>query len=82
MAHIHHEPFEAMSTAAVLEQIHALPPDERERLFDALWPEAQNAWLRRQREDEEDIRAADEALRQSTGGVPLRELMKEWGDEL
>lgn len=71
-----------MSTATVLSQIHALPEQERENLFDALWTEARAAWAQRQREDEEDIRAADEAMWQSTGGIPLRKIMEERGDEL
>jgi hypothetical protein len=61
-----------MSTDAVLEQIHALPPEDRETLFDALWAESREAWLRRLREDEEDTRVADEALRGWDGKTTYR----------
>ncbi len=71
-----------MSTAAVLEQIHALPPDERETLYDALWAESRDAWLHRLREDTEDIRASDAALSEWDGKTAprLEDLMKLWGD--
>ena len=47
-----------MTAAAVLNEIHALPPDERQQLFDTLWSEEKEAWEARKREDAEDVRDA------------------------
>lgn len=49
---------DTMTAVAVLNEIHALPPDERQRLFDALWSEDRETWEARRREEEEDVRDA------------------------
>lgn len=44
-----------MTAVAILDEIHALPPDERRRLFEALLSELLEA---ARREEEEDVRDA------------------------
>jgi hypothetical protein len=51
-----------MTAAAVLDEIHALPPDERQRLFDALWSEEKETWQARLTEEAEDVRDALKTL--------------------